>query len=390
MGNRIRKLRSAMLRQLLRRMVPIGLVLCLAGLSACAGQGGGTNTAEPGRTAPQAESLPGGAETLPETGSGMRILATDRGGSGTDEEAASLPLLDINGVSYVSVDDIVRVLEYRMNFDETSKLLQIGDFDPSAEMTIDSAAASRDEEPVTLSHPPVMRSGKVYLSVDAVGQLLQEDMTYAPSAGVLKVLPSPLAVSRAEMEGPDDTAPTGELDFAEDPNDPFRGDEGTDPTPPEKPITMNGTKGKSGSSAAIPAAKLKNIDTNKLIRDAKRYLGVKYSFGTGSYPSSGRFDCSSFTRYIYGKQDVSLPRTARAQAKRGNQVKRTSLRKGDLMYFYVPGRFKSNKTVGHVGIYMGNFKMIHSSPEPKNGVQITSINKAYWKKTFLYAKRIVY
>jgi len=61
-----------------------------------------------------------------------------------------------------------------------------------------------------------------------------------------------------------------------------------------------------------------------------------------------------------------------------------------LMFYYVPGRFKSNKVVGHVGIYMGNQRMIHASPEPKNGVQISSIDKAYWKMTFLRAKRVAY
>ncbi len=60
------------------------------------------------------------------------------------------------------------------------------------------------------------------------------------------------------------------------------------------------------------------------------------------------------------------------------------------MFFYVPGRFKTNKTVGHVGIYIGNMQMLNASPKPKNGVQITNINKPYWKTTFLRAKRIAY
>jgi hypothetical protein len=54
----------------------------------------------------------------------------------------------------------------------------------------------------------------------------------------------------------------------------------------------------------------------------------------------------------------------------------------------VPGRFKTDKIVGHVGIYMGNNQMIHASPKPKDGVQITNINQPYWKKTFLSAKRL--
>ena len=41
----------------------------------------------------------------------------------------------------------------------------------------------------------------------------------------------------------------------------------------------------------------------------------------------------------------------------GTFVSRKSLRKGDLMFFYVPGRFKTNKTVGHVGIYIGNYQI---------------------------------
>lgn len=71
----------------------------------------------------------------------------------------------------------------------------------------------------------------------------------------------------------------------------------------------------------------------------------------------------------------------------GEPVSRNALKPGDLLFFYVPGRFKSNKVVGHVGIYMGNGQMIHACPQPLNGVQITSINKPFWKKTFLVARR---
>jgi cell wall-associated NlpC family hydrolase len=71
-------------------------------------------------------------------------------------------------------------------------------------------------------------------------------------------------------------------------------------------------------------------------------------------------------------------------------VSRQSLRRGDLLFFYVPGRFKSNNVVGHVGIYIGNRQMIHAGTEPKNGVQIRSIDRDYWKRTFLSAKRVAY
>lgn len=124
-----------------------------------------------------------------------------------------------------------------------------------------------------------------------------------------------------------------------------------------------------------------------MIKFAKRFMGVKYDFGAGPYNRTKRFDCSSFTRYVYDQFDIDLPRVARQQANKGKYVARNKLKVGDLLFFYVPGRFKSSKVVGHVGIYMGNGNMIHSSPKPKNGVQITPINKPYWKDTYLYSRR---
>src|SRR5690606_8471984 len=100
-------------------------------------------------------------------------------------------------------------------------------------------------------------------------------------------------------------------------------------------------------------------------------------------------DCSSFVQHIYKAVGVNMPRVARNQAEKGKSVSRSNLQPGDLMYFSVPGRFRSERTVGHVAIYMGNNKMIHSSPSPKDGVQITDINDDYWKRTYLHARRVL-
>ncbi|WP_052486889.1 C40 family peptidase [Gordoniibacillus kamchatkensis] len=129
---------------------------------------------------------------------------------------------------------------------------------------------------------------------------------------------------------------------------------------------------------------------DSLVRKGMQYMGVKYQVGAAPYPVSGRFDCSSFTQYVFGKYGISLPRLARQQAQRGTAVSRKSLRKGDLLFYYAPGAFKSNRAVAHVGIYMGGGRMLHSSPQPKDGVQVSDINAPYWKKTFLFAKRVAY
>jgi cell wall-associated NlpC family hydrolase len=82
-----------------------------------------------------------------------------------------------------------------------------------------------------------------------------------------------------------------------------------------------------------------------------------------------------------------LPRVARKHAEEGSFVARDKLQVGDLLFFNVPDRFKSHEVIGHVGMYIGDGKMIHASPKPEDGVQITLINKPYWKETFLFAKR---
>ena len=50
---------------------------------------------------------------------------------------------------------------------------------------------------------------------------------------------------------------------------------------------------------------------------------------------------------------VKLPRTSRAQFHVGKKVKKSNLRKGDLVFFY--------SGISHVGIYAGKGKIIHAS-----------------------------
>jgi len=155
--------------------------------------------------------------------------------------------------------------------------------------------------------------------------------------------------------------------------------------------TMNGqtADGQTSTGNFQLQASSSSGDHSDVIREAEKYLGVRYDFGAGDYKDSHTFDCSSFTQYIFDKFGVSLPRTAREQGELGSSVSRSNLKKGDLVFFSVPGRFKSDSTVGHVGIYMGNGKMINANSAPEDGVQITDINKPYWQNNFLFAKRIL-
>jgi cell wall-associated NlpC family hydrolase len=72
----------------------------------------------------------------------------------------------------------------------------------------------------------------------------------------------------------------------------------------------------------------------------------------------------------------------------GMAVSRQALKPGDLLFFYVPGRFRSNSIIGHVGLYIGGGQMIHATPSAPSGVKITSIDSSYWKQKFLSARRV--
>ncbi|WP_102335487.1 C40 family peptidase [Salimicrobium jeotgali] len=123
-----------------------------------------------------------------------------------------------------------------------------------------------------------------------------------------------------------------------------------------------------GSSAQSKAESI--IDT------AYRYSGSPYVYG-GTTPSG--FDCSGFTRYVYAKNGVKLNRTSRQQARQGKYVSRSNLKPGDLVFF--------GKPVYHVGIYIGNDRMI-SAENSRDDIDVTSLNYNYWKRNYSGARRV--
>jgi hypothetical protein len=293
------------------------------------------------------------------------------GGVPSLEERTEIPLVSDGESMYVPLLDLVQSLGYLYEWDEAARTYRIGDTDPIYEIRLDSNQAVKEEETLAIPKPARFLNGAPCLPLESFERLFQGESNYTIQGSKLILLPADASL----LPDPNDDGPVeDELEFADDPGDPAAGDEEVWIPLDEDPDVQ-------------PA--LRDININRMISTARAYLGAKYRFSAKPYSRNYRyFDCSSFTRYVYGKYGVQLPRTARAQAKRGISVSRKNLRRGDLLFFYVPGRFKSNRTVGHVGIYIGNGKMIHSSPQPKNGVQISNINNRYWKKTFLKARRV--
>lgn len=108
-------------------------------------------------------------------------------------------------------------------------------------------------------------------------------------------------------------------------------------------------------------------------------LGTRYRFGGDSING---IDCSSFVQHVFELAGYKMPRTAREQALYGYFVSRDNLKPGDLLFFATYARYPS-----HVGIYIGNGKMIHASSRGGK-VEVTDINQDYYVRRFLFAKRI--
>jgi len=118
-----------------------------------------------------------------------------------------------------------------------------------------------------------------------------------------------------------------------------------------------------------------------IITVAKQYLGAPYKFG--GYSLKTGIDCSGYVKKIFSKFNVELPRTARdIYYNTGTRVAKSQLQTGDLVFFRTYASYPS-----HVGIYMGNGQFIHSSSGTRK-VSITSLNKKYYTKRYLGAKRI--
>ncbi|RUS47104.1 C40 family peptidase [Cohnella sp. AR92] len=132
------------------------------------------------------------------------------------------------------------------------------------------------------------------------------------------------------------------------------------------------------AQASAATVSSQSAKASKIIAKAKTYMGTKYKFGATTGKTAS-FDCSSFTQYLYKLYGVSLPRSSASQAKSGKYVSKANLKPGDLVFFYSP--------IHHVGIYIGNGKIIHTYGSP--GVTISSINSGWWKTHYKTARRVL-
>lgn len=156
---------------------------------------------------------------------------------------------------------------------------------------------------------------------------------------------------------------------------------GNKKTPTPKPGT---TSGSSGGSSGGSSSSSKGVE--KLISIAESKLGCKYVRGA---KGPNQFDCSGFVYWCLNQAGVrqsymtSIIWRSCSKYKRINSM--SALKRGDILVYK-----GDSMATGHVGIYLGDGKMIDAS-SGQGKVRITSssiLTSKYWTSHFLMAYRI--
>lgn len=118
-----------------------------------------------------------------------------------------------------------------------------------------------------------------------------------------------------------------------------------------------------------------------VVNFAMQFVGTPYVWG-GARP--GGFDCSGYTRYVYGQFGLNMPHSAAAQYSQryGTFISRDNLQPGDIVFF--ANTYK--RGISHVGIYVGGGRVVQALA-PGVPLSAVSMNSAYWNSKYYGALR---
>lgn len=137
--------------------------------------------------------------------------------------------------------------------------------------------------------------------------------------------------------------------------------------------------GASGASQRIDVSGSLPAETRRLLEEARRWMGTSYRYG-GSTRSG--VDCSGLTSQIFvNALQIKLPRSSAQQSEYCRRIDRSELMEGDLVFFRT-----GSKGVSHVGMYVGDGRIIHSSTS--RGVIVSSLDESYYRRTYHSSGRV--
>jgi cell wall-associated NlpC family hydrolase len=121
-----------------------------------------------------------------------------------------------------------------------------------------------------------------------------------------------------------------------------------------------------------------------IIATGMKQLGTPYVFG-GDTPYVA-FDCSGFVQYAFNQHGFNLLHSSKMLSQLGTPVSKSNIRKGDLVF--LQGTYKSG--VSHVGIYIGNNKVLQAGTMGTREVKIsTFFGTPYYDSHYWGARRLI-
>lgn len=158
------------------------------------------------------------------------------------------------------------------------------------------------------------------------------------------------------------------------------------PTESAKAAQTSNKTTTASTSVSTPTTSSGSNVSSGLVASAQKFIGTPYVWG-GESMSEGGMDCSGFVYAALNDAGYGVGRTtAQGYRSYGTSVSKSEMQPGDLVFY------GSNNNATHIGIYIGNGQMIHSSGGSKNtasnpgkGVSITNVD---YRSDFLEARRI--
>lgn len=116
----------------------------------------------------------------------------------------------------------------------------------------------------------------------------------------------------------------------------------------------------------------------KAVQYALAQVGDRY-VAAAAGPNS--FDCSGLTMTAWRQAGISLPHYSRSQYSVTRRVPLSQAQPGDLVFYFGSGAH-------HVGLYIGNGKMVHAA-NPRTGVVVSNILGPWYSSRFSGIGRVV-
>lgn len=150
-----------------------------------------------------------------------------------------------------------------------------------------------------------------------------------------------------------------------------------DDTPFQPPVTV------TPPPTLATGSPLDEATADLILGSALALQGITH-YGYGKNEAPTLFDCSSFTRYVFGQAGIDLAWGTQYQKNVGIEVERGQWQKGDLLFF----SGGDPNVISHVGIYAGDNKLVHNSVS-LDGIAISNLDLDYWVKHYVTARRVL-